>query len=97
MTAQAGVRYSLDHPFSYINSNIFGFSHILECCRNYNVTNLIYASCSSVYGGNTKTPFKEKDNVDHPVSLYAATKKSNELMAHAYSSLYKIPTTSTDI
>ena len=93
LAAQAGVRYSLDHPFSYINSNILGFSHILECCRIYNVKNLIYASSSSVYGGNTRTPFKEKDNVDHPVSLYAATKKSNELMAHAYSSLYKIPTT----
>ena len=93
MAAQAGVRYSIENPFTYIDSNINGFINILESCRNYPVRHLIYASSSSVYGGNTKQPFSECDNVDHPVSLYAATKKSNELMAHTYSNLYSIPTT----
>ena len=83
MAAQAGVRYSLENPNSYIDSNIVGFINILEECRNNKIDHLIYASSSSVYGGNTKMPFIESDNVDHPVSLYAATKKSNELMAHA--------------
>ena len=91
LAAQAGVRYSLKNPNAYINSNILGFINILECCRKYPVKNLIYASSSSVYGGNIKTPFSESDSVDHPVSLYAATKKANELMAHTYSHLYKIP------
>ena len=93
LAAQAGVRYSIKNPSAYINSNIIGFNNILECCRSYPIKNLIYASSSSVYGGNIKLPFTEKDNVDHPMSLYAATKKSNELLAHAYSSLYNIPTT----
>ena len=91
LAAQAGVRYSIKNPNAYINSNIIGFTNILECCRKYPVKNLIYASSSSVYGGNIKTPFSESDSVDHPVSLYAATKKANELMAHTYSHLYKIP------
>ena len=93
LAAQAGVRYSLENPISYINSNLVGFSYILECCRNFPVKNLIYASSSSVYGGNTKTPFSEEDPVNHPVSLYAATKRANELMAHSYSHLYAIPAT----
>ena len=93
LAAQAGVRYSIENPLSYINSNLVGFSHILECCRKNLVKNLIYASSSAVYGGNTKIPFSEKDNVDHPLSLYAATKKSNELMAHSYSHLYKLSCT----
>jgi UDP-glucuronate 4-epimerase len=93
LAAQAGVRYSLENPMSYIESNIVGFLNILEGCRNYNVEHLIYASSSSVYGGNKITPFNESHSVDHPVSLYAATKKSNELMAHSYSHLYKIPST----
>ncbi|MGE5797338.1 MAG: NAD-dependent epimerase [Ignavibacteria bacterium] len=93
LAAQAGVRYSLVNPYAYIESNISGFLNILESCRNYPVKHLIYASSSSVYGGNTKTPFTTNDNVDHPVSLYAATKKSNELMAHTYSNLYDIPVT----
>ena len=91
--AQAGVRYSIDNPDVYINSNIVGFSNILECCRQYEIENLLYASSSSVYGGNTKTPFSENDSVNQPVSLYAATKRSNELMAHSYSHLYNIPST----
>lgn len=91
--AQAGVRYSLQNPHAYIDSNIVGFLNILEGCRHHGVEALTYASSSSVYGGNTQLPFSEHDNVDHPVSLYAATKKSNELMAHTYSHLYKIPTT----
>ncbi|WP_207942079.1 UDP-glucuronate 4-epimerase [Enterococcus sp. DIV2402] len=91
--AQAGVRYSIESPYSYIDSNIIGTMNILEAARHYPVQHLIYASSSSVYGGNSKIPFSTNDNVDHPVSLYAATKKSNELMAHAYSNLYKIPTT----
>ena len=93
LAAQAGVRYSIENPKEYIQTNIVGFSNILEGCRNFDIEHLIYASSSSVYGGNTNTPFSEKQNVDHPVSLYAATKKSNELMAHTYSHLYGIPTT----
>ena len=93
LAAQAGVRYSITNPKAYINSNLQGFGNILESCRNHEVEHLIYASSSSVYGGNTNLPFKESNSVDHPVSLYAATKKSNELMAHAYSHLYGIPST----
>ncbi|ASS96942.1 NAD-dependent epimerase [Peribacillus simplex] len=93
LAAQAGVRYSIDNPDSYVNSNLVGFVNILEVCRHNNVKHLIYASSSSVYGANTNIPFSTKDPVDHPVSLYAATKKSNELMAHTYSHLYNIPTT----
>ncbi|MFE4143371.1 NAD-dependent epimerase [Peribacillus sp. YIM B13472] len=93
LAAQAGVRYSIDNPDSYVNSNLVGFVNILEVCRQNNVKHLIYASSSSVYGANTNIPFSTKDPVDHPVSLYAATKKSNELMAHTYSHLYNIPTT----
>ncbi|MEQ5729670.1 NAD-dependent epimerase [Providencia alcalifaciens] len=93
LAAQAGVRYSLENPHAYANSNLVGFLNILECCRNYNIEHLIYASSSSVYGLNKKMPFSTSDSVDHPVSLYAATKKSNELMAHSYSHLYNIPTT----
>ncbi len=93
LAAQAGVRYSLVNPAAYIDSNITGFLNILEGCRHYGVKNLIYASSSSVYGANTKMPFSIHDNVNHPISLYAATKKSNELMAHTYSSLFQIPTT----
>ena len=91
LAAQAGVRYSITNPSSYIQSNIVGFSNILEACRELEVENLIYASSSSVYGGNKKLPFNEVDSVDHPVSLYAVTKKSNELMAHSYSHLYNLP------
>ena len=90
LAAQAGVRYSIENPNAYIESNLVGFCNILEACRKFNVSNLIYASSSSVYGGNTKVPFKEVQAVDHPVSLYAATKRSNELMAHTYSHLYDI-------
>ena len=93
LAAQAGVRYSLINPSAYIQSNIVGFSNILECCRKFKIKHLVYASSSSVYGGNTKTPFSEMDNVDHPVSIYAASKKSNELMAHTYSHLFGLPTT----
>lgn len=93
LAAQAGVRYSIDHPDVYINSNIIGFYNILEACRYHMPKHLVYASSSSVYGGNTKVPFSTEDKVDNPVSLYAATKKSNELLAHAYSKLYNIPTT----
>lgn len=93
LAAQAGVRYSIDHPDVYIQSNIIGFYNILEACRHNPVKHLVYASSSSVYGGNTKVPFSTNDKVDNPVSLYAATKKSNELLAHAYSKLYNIPTT----
>jgi len=93
LAAQAGVRYSLQNPHAYINSNVVGFLHILEGCRHHGVEHLVYASSSSVYGSNTHMPFSTHDNVDHPVSLYAATKKSNELMAHTYSHLYRIPTT----
>ena len=93
LAAQAGVRYSLENPYAYIESNIVGFLNLLECARHNPVKHFVYASSSSVYGGNTKTPFSEEDRVDNPVSLYAATKKSNELMAHVYSKLYGIPTT----
>ncbi len=93
LAAQAGVRYSLKNPHAYIDSNIVGFTNILEGCRHSKVQHLVYASSSSVYGGNTKMPFSEHDSVDHPVSLYAATKKANELMAHTYSHLYNLPTT----
>jgi len=93
LAAQAGVRYSIENPLSYIYTNILGFTHILEACRHNNIAHLVYASSSSVYGSNTKIPYTVDDNVDHPISLYAATKKSNELMAHAYSHLYNLPTT----
>jgi nucleoside-diphosphate-sugar epimerase len=93
LAAQAGVRYSIENPDAYVESNIMGFYNILEACRHHPVKHLVYASSSSVYGGNTKIPFSTDDNVDHPVSLYAATKKSNELFAHCYSKLYNIPTT----
>ncbi|MGB5667456.1 MAG: NAD-dependent epimerase [Maribacter sp.] len=93
LAAQAGVRYSLENPQAYVDSNIVGFLNILECCRNHQIKHLVYASSSSVYGLNKKIPFETSDNVDHPISLYAATKKSNELMAHTYSHLYGFPTT----
>jgi len=93
LAAQAGVRYSIDHPEAYIESNLVGFFNILEACRCHPVAHLVYASSSSVYGGNKKVPFSTDDKVDHPVSLYAATKKSNELMAHSYAKLYDIPCT----
>ena len=93
LAAQAGVRYSIDHPDVYIESNVIGFYNLLEACRHNPVDHLVYASSSSVYGGNKKVPFSTDDKVDHPVSLYAATKKSNELLAHAYSKLYNIPST----
>tara|TARA_R110002049_G_scaffold296797_1_gene485177 strand:+ start:7741 stop:8772 length:1032 start_codon:yes stop_codon:yes gene_type:complete len=93
LAAQAGVRYSLENPEAYIDSNVVGFLNILECCRHYNIKHLAYASSSSVYGLNKKVPFETTDNVDHPISLYAATKKSNELMAHTYSHLYGFATT----
>ena len=93
LAAQAGVRYSIENPSEYIQTNLVGFSNILESCRNHSVKHLIYASSSSVYGGNTRMPFSESQSVDHPVSLYAATKKSNELMAHSYRHLYKISAT----
>lgn len=93
LAAQAGVRYSLENPHAYVQSNLVAFVNVLEGCRHNRIEHLVYASSSSVYGGNTKMPFSESDNVDHPVSLYAATKKSNELMAHTYSHLYNIPTT----
>lgn len=93
LAAQAGVRYSIQNPHAYVDSNLVGFVNILEGCRHNKVQHLVYASSSSVYGGNTKMPFSEHDSVDHPVSLYAATKKANELMAHTYSHLYRLPTT----
>jgi UDP-glucuronate 4-epimerase len=93
LAAQAGVRYSLENPHAYVDSNIVGFMNVLEGCRHSQVKHLVYASSSSVYGGNTRMPFSEHDGVDHPVSLYAATKKANELMAHTYSHLYSLPTT----
>lgn len=93
LAAQAGVRYSIENPYAYVDSNLTGFMNILEACRNCPVEHLLYASSSSVYGGNKVAPFSTNHNVDHPVSLYAATKKSNELMAHTYSHLYGIPTT----
>ena len=93
LAAQAGVRYSIENPLAYINTNMVGFGHILEGCRHNNVGHLVYASSSSVYGSNTKMPFSIHDNVDHPLSLYGASKKANELMAHTYSHLYDLPTT----
>lgn len=93
LAAQAGVRYSLKNPLAYAHSNLLGFTNIIENCRQHPVQHLVYASSSSVYGGNTKVPFSEDDNVDHPVSFYAATKKANELMAHSYAHLYGIPST----
>jgi UDP-glucuronate 4-epimerase len=93
LAAQAGVRYSLENPLSYVDSNLVGFAHILEGCRHNGIEHLVYASSSSVYGANTSMPFSVHDNVDHPLSLYAATKKANELMAHTYSHLYGLPTT----
>ena len=93
MAAQAGVRYSLENPGAYIDSNLVGFANILECCRHHDIEHLVYASSSSVYGANRVMPFSTSHNVDHPVSLYAATKKANELMAHSYSHLYGLPTT----
>lgn len=93
LAAQAGVRYSIENPDAYIQSNLVGFANLLECCREYKVEHLLYASSSSVYGQNAKIPFSIEDRVDHPISLYAATKKSNELMAHTYSHLFNIPTT----
>ena len=93
LAAQAGVRYSIENPHAYLNSNILGFGNILEGCRNSSISHLVYASSSSVYGSNTEMPFSIHHNVDHPLSLYAASKKANELMAHTYSHLYKLPTT----
>jgi len=93
LAAQAGVRYSIENPLAYINSNIVGFAHILENCRHHKIKHLVYASTSSVYGANTKMPFSEHDSVNHPLSVYAASKKSNELMAHTYSYLHQLPTT----
>ena len=93
LAAQAGVRYSIENPHAYIESNIVGFMNVLECCRHFHIEHLVYASSSSVYGANTSIPFSVHDNVDHPLSLYAASKKSNELMAHTYSHLYNLPTT----
>ena len=93
LAAQAGVRYSMENPIAYINSNILGFTHILENCNKYKVEHLVYASTSSVYGANTKMPFSEHDSANHPLSIYAASKKANELMAHSYSHLYKLPAT----
>ena len=93
LAAQAGVRYSIENPIAYINSNILGFAYLLENCRRYSIKHLVYASTSSIYGANTKMPFSEHDSANHPLSVYAASKKSNELMAHSYSYLYKLPTT----
>ena len=93
LAAQAGVRYSLENPYVYIDSNVVGFCNILECCRHNKIKHLVFASSSSVYGANEKQPFSESDNVDHPLALYAATKKANELMAHSYASLYNLPCT----
>ena len=93
LAAQAGVRYSIENPYAYIDSNIVGFMNILECCRHNKIRHLVYASSSSVYGNSDKVPFSEEDRVDYPISLYAATKKANELMAHTYSHLYQLPTT----
>ena len=93
LAAQAGVRYSLSNPHAYVESNLVGFINILEGCRHHGVKHLVYASSSSVYGLNTRMPFSVRDNVDHPISLYAASKKANELMAHTYSHLYDLPTT----
>jgi UDP-glucuronate 4-epimerase len=93
LAAQAGVRYSLENPYAYVDSNLVGFINVLEGCRHQSVEHLVFASSSSVYGANTRMPFSTHDNVDHPISLYAATKKSNELMAHSYAHLYGLPCT----
>lgn len=93
LAAQAGVRYSLTHPHAYVDANLVGFTNVLECCRHGRISHLVYASSSSVYGANTTVPFRVQDRVDHPISLYAATKKANELMAHTYSHLFGLPTT----
>src|SRR5215213_3602148 len=93
LAAQAGVRYAFENPHSYVNSNLVGFLHVLEGCRHHDVKHLVYASSSSVYGANTRMPFSIHDNVDHPLNLYAASKKANELMAHSYSHLYGLPVT----
>ncbi|MDR2087514.1 MAG: NAD-dependent epimerase/dehydratase family protein, partial [Dysgonamonadaceae bacterium] len=93
LAAQAGVRYSIENPYAYIDSNIVGFMNLLECCRHNSIRHFVYASSSSVYGNSEQVPFSEEDRVDYPVSLYAATKKANELMAHTYSHLYQLPTT----
>ena len=93
LAAQAGVRYSIENPLAYVDSNLVGFAHVLEGCRHNDVEHLVYASSSSVYGANTSMPFSVHDNIDHPLSLYAASKKANELMAHTYSHLYRLPTT----
>src|SRR5256712_7144535 len=93
LAAQAGVRYSIENPSAYVDANLVGFMHVLEGCRHTKVGHLVFASSSSVYGANTRLPFSEHDNVDHPVSLYAATKKANELMAHSYAHLYELPCT----
>ena len=93
LAGQAGVRYSLENPFSYVEGNVYGFVNLLECCRRHPVKHLLFASSSSVYGGNEKTPFSEEDPVNTPVSLYAATKRCDELMAHVYAHLYRIPST----
>ena len=93
LAAQAGVRYSIENPKSYLNSNLLGFGNILEFCRKFEIENLVFASSSSVYGGNKTYPYREDQGVDHPISLYAATKKANEMMAHSYSHLYKLPVT----
>lgn len=93
LAAQAGVRYSLTNPYAYVDSNLVGFAHILEGCRHQSVKHLVFASSSSVYGANEKYPFSESDNVDHPIALYAASKKTNELMAHSYAHLFQLPCT----
>ena len=93
LAAQAGVRYSIENPYAYVQSNLVGFCNLIEESKNHNIEHFIYASSSSVYGGNKKLPFDESDNVDHPISLYAATKRANELIAHTYSHLYNLPTT----
>lgn len=93
LAAQAGVRYSLSHPHTYAQSNVVGFTHIVEACRHHQVEHLVYASTSSVYGANGSQPYQEKDGANHPLTIYAATKKANELIAHAYSNLYQLPTT----
>ena len=93
LAAQAGVRYSIDNPYAYVDSNLIGFVNLIECCRHYHIEHLVFASTSSAYGANTKQPFDESQNVDHPMALYAATKRANELIAHSYASLFKLPCT----
>ena len=93
LAAQAGVRYSIDNPYAYVDSNLIGFVNLIECCRHHHIEHLVFASTSSAYGANTKQPFDESQNVDHPMALYAATKRANELMAHSYASLFKLPCT----